>query len=152
MELDHTMSDMLAELVITNRCSTSSGTASVEARKPSPFGVVESVRRTYVVEALTLWRSSESEVRRVGECDTLKDAIETAQQVIDESLITWNYDGTTVEKLFTRYERFGEIPFIFVDTEDTMNVIGFNALNYAMKQCEMLCARCQGEPVLNVAS
>ena len=93
MELDHTMSDMLAELVISNRCSTSRGIASVEARKPSPFGVVESVRRTYVVEALTLWRSSESEVRRVGECDTLKDAIETAQQVIDESLITWNYDG-----------------------------------------------------------
>ena len=151
MELDHTMSDMLAELVITNRCSTSSGIASVEARKPSPFGVVESVRRTYVVEALTLWRSSESEVRRVGECDTLKDAIETAQQVIDESLTTWNYDGTTGEKLFTRYERFGERPFIFADSGNTINVIGFNALIYAMKQCELRCAGCQSEPALNAA-
>ena len=134
MELDNTMSDMLAELIIRKHCSTSGHSASFESRKPSPLGLVESVRRTYFVEALTLGHGSESEVRRVGECITLKDAIKTAQQVIDESLTTWNYDGTTVEKLFTRYERFGERPFIFADSDNTINVIGFNALIYAMKQ------------------
>jgi len=170
MELDNTMSDMLAELIIRKHCSTSGHSASFESREPSPFGFVESVRRdyvgesprtanatylevrrTYFVEALTLGHGSESEVRRVGECITLKDAIKAAQQVIDESLTTWNYDGTTVEKLFTRYERFGERPFIFADSDNTINVIGFNALIYAMKQCELRCAGCQSEPALNAA-
>jgi hypothetical protein len=96
---------------------------------------------TYFVEALSKGSSSEGNVRRVGECETLQDAIKTAQQVIDKSLIAWNYYGTTVEKLFSQYERFGEVPFIFVDNDDTMNVTGFNSLIYAMNRCEVLCAR-----------
>ena len=107
---------------------------------------------TYFVEALTMGHGSNSSVRRVGVCDTLKDAIKTAQQVVDKSLIAWNYYGTSVEKLFSQYERFGEVPFIFVDSEDTINVTGFNSLIYAMKQCEVLCARYQGEPAVNAAS
>jgi hypothetical protein len=107
---------------------------------------------TYFIEALTMGHGSDSNVRRVGECATLKDAISTAQQVIDKSLLAWNYYGTAVEKLFSQYERFGEVPFIFVDSEDTMNVVGFNSLIYAMKQCEVLCARSQGEPALNAGS
>ena len=107
---------------------------------------------TYFVEGLTNGHGGEGNVRRISECDTLKDAIRTAQQAIDKSLRAWNYYGTTVEELFSRYERFGEVPFIFVDSDDTMNVIGFSSLIYAMKQCEVLCTRNQAESALNAAS
>jgi hypothetical protein len=99
---------------------------------------------TYFVEGLTNGHGGEGNVRRIGECDTLEDAIRTSQQVIDKSLIAWNYYGMTVEELFSQYQRFGEVPFIFVDNEVTMNVTGFNSLLYAMKQCGVLCTRSEG--------
>jgi hypothetical protein len=106
---------------------------------------------TYYVEALNMRRHGESDVRRVGECVTLKDALKTAQQVIDESLIPWLHHEATVEELFYQYKRFGEVPFIFADDDEKLNLIGFNSLSYAMAQCEVLCARWRDEPALNAA-
>jgi len=101
----------------------------------------------YFVEGLTKVHGGEGYVRRIGECETLEGAIRTSQQVIDEFLIGRLQDGTTPTNLFTQYQNFGEVPFIFVDGDDTINVAGFNHFNYAMTRCFALCTRSETEDV-----
>jgi hypothetical protein len=94
----------------------------------------------YFVEGLSRVHSGEGCVRRIGECETLKAAVRTSQQVIDEFLIDRLQHCITAADLFTQYQNFGEVPFIFVNGGDTVNVTGFNHLNYAMARCLVLCA------------
>ena len=103
---------------------------------------------TYFVEALNLRCGGESNVHRIGECATLSDAIKTAREVIIKSLIAWNHPATTVDELFFQYKRSGELPLIFLENDDRINLIGFNSLSYAREQCEALCSDVQGESFL----
>ena len=100
---------------------------------------------TYFVEGLTNVHGGEGNVRRIAECETLEDAIRTSQQVVDEFLIARRDDGMTATDLFSEYRKFGEVPFIFVDGDVTVNVTGFNHLHYAMIRCGVLCTRSESE-------
>ena len=69
-----------------------------------------------------------------------EDAIKAAQQAIDEFL-TANYkNGMTDVDLFSEYQKFGEMPFIFSNDPATINVGGLNDVKYAMSSCVAICA------------
>ena len=57
MELDLNNADTLLELVIAERCSTCEHVASVELhREPSPFTLVEMLRRDHTVEVASQYK------------------------------------------------------------------------------------------------
>lgn len=93
----------------------------------------------YFVEGLTNVVGGEGTVRRIGEYETLEDAIRAAESIVDEFLIAKKRDGMTVADLFFQYQNFGEVPFIFCDGDRTMNVRKFNHFKYAMLRCEAIC-------------
>ena len=93
----------------------------------------------YIVEGLIKAGEGEGSVRRIAECNTLEDAISTAQQIVDNFLAAWHYNGRTAEELFSKYEQFGEVPIIFSDDESTINVTAFNHIQYAKMRCGLLC-------------
>ncbi len=101
---------------------------------------------TYYVEGLTNFHGGESNVRRIGEFETLEDAIRASERVIDEFLAAARENGMTIADLFFQYEKSGEVPFIFSDDARTINVRGFNHFKYAMNRCGELCARAENEP------
>ena len=100
---------------------------------------------TYFVEGLTNFHGGASNVRRIGEYETLEDAVRASKQVIDEFLNAKLQDGMTVADLFCQYQKFGEVPFIFCDDARTINVSGFNHFKYAMIRCSALCNRTESE-------
>jgi hypothetical protein len=100
---------------------------------------------TYFVEGLTILHGGESIVRRIGEYETLKDAVMRSQQVIDDFLIAKAQDGMTAADLFSQYQEFGEVPFIFSDDVITINRTGFNHFQYSMMRCRALCNRNEGK-------
>jgi hypothetical protein len=100
----------------------------------------------YFVEGLTNVHGGESNVRRIGEYETLEDAIRASEHVIDEFLIARIGNAMTAADLFVQYQKFCEVPFIFCDDAKTINVTGFNHFKYAMTRCSTLCARAQSEP------
>jgi hypothetical protein len=93
----------------------------------------------YFVEGLTNVHSGESDVRHIGEFETIEDAIRASQEVIDQFLAANLRNGITVADLFAQYQKFGEVPFIFSDGAKTMNVTGFNHFKYAMIRCIAIC-------------
>ena len=99
---------------------------------------------TYFVEGLVKRNSGEQEVRRVGEYETLEDAVRASEQVIDRYLLDLSASDMAAAELFSKFEDFGEVPFIFRDGDGTLNVIGFNYYSYAMIRCSSICARKKG--------
>jgi hypothetical protein len=93
----------------------------------------------YYVEALTNVHGGESNIRHVGEYDTLEEAIAASQSLIDNFLIGKAANQLTIAELFALYQDFGEVPFIFCDAERTLNVTGFNHFKYAIMRCTELC-------------
>ena len=100
----------------------------------------------YFVEGLTNMHGGESHVRRVGEYETLEEAIRASEQVIDAFLLASAKNGMTVVDLFAEYQKSGEVPFIFSDDAKTINVPGFNHFKYAMTRCAALCVSTSSEP------
>jgi hypothetical protein len=101
---------------------------------------------TYFVEGLTNVNGSASSVRRIGEYETLPDAIRVSERLIEEFLTANLESGMTVADLFSQYQNFGEFPFIFCDDARTINVSGFNHFRYAMEHCNALCTRNESAP------
>ena len=99
---------------------------------------------TYFVEGLVKRHSGEQEVRRIGEYETLEDAVRASEQVIDRYLLDLSGSEMAAAELFSKFEDFGEVPFIFRDGDGTLNVIGFNYYRYAMIRCGSICARKEG--------
>ncbi len=99
----------------------------------------------YFVEGLTNFHSGESNVRRIGVYATLKEAIRASEQVIEDFLLANHQYGMSIADLFTRYQKSGEVPFIFSDGERTINVTGFNHFNYALVRCGALCIEVKRE-------
>ena len=99
---------------------------------------------TYFVEGLVKRHSGEQEVRRIGEYETLEDAVRASEQVIDGYLLGISGSEMAAAELFSKFEDFGEVPFIFRDGDGTLNVIGFNYYKYAMTRCGSICARKKG--------
>lgn len=100
----------------------------------------------YVVEGLSNFHGGGSNVRRIGEYEAVEDAIKASKQVVDEFLIGKFEEGTTAAALFSLYQKFGEVPFIFRDDARTINVAGFNHFQYAMNRCSAICAQTASNP------
>lgn len=99
---------------------------------------------TYFVEGLIKRHTGEQEVRRIGEYETLEDAVTASEQVIDGYLLGMSEPEMAAADLFSKFEDFGEVPFIFRDGDGTLNVIGFNYYKYAMTRCGSICGRKEG--------
>ena len=96
---------------------------------------------TYFVEGLIKRHTGEQEVRCIGEYETLEDAVRELEQVIDGYLLGMSGPEMAAADLFSKFEDFGDVQFIFRDGDGTRNVIGFNFYKYAMIRCGSLCGR-----------
>lgn len=94
---------------------------------------------TFLVEGLTSSREVDEQVRRIGEYTRLDDAIDAARRTVDESLEREYAAGMSSERLFARYQSFGEVPVIFRDDDArTLNVSYFNHFEYALERCAQI--------------
>lgn len=90
----------------------------------------------YFVEGVFRAGLGDAQVERIGEYDNLADAIVAAKRTIDEFLHDQYREGISAGALFVRYQTVGQVPFIFSDSDTTINVPGFNHFEYAMRRCE----------------
>ena len=91
---------------------------------------------SYFVEGVTNIGIGDSRVVRIGEYDELEAAIAAAKKVVDVFLDGQYADCISAGALFVRYQKSGQVPFIFSDSEVTINVPDFNHFTYAMRRCE----------------
>jgi hypothetical protein len=94
---------------------------------------------TYYVEALGKRNEPQPSVRRIGEFETVPDAIAAAQRLIDAFLRQVYKPGVDAKALFALYQSKGEHPYIFRDDGNTFNVPGFNHTQYAMTRAGEIC-------------
>jgi hypothetical protein len=95
---------------------------------------------TYFVEGLSGHTEPETRVRRIGEYDSLPDAIAAAKRLVDGYLRREYKPGMEPRSLISRYQEQGEHPYIFRDDDTTFNVPGFNHLHYATARSSDVCA------------
>ena len=93
----------------------------------------------YLVEGVVNYLKPDSEVRRIGEFDTVEEAITTAQKIVDEFLSRSFKPGMDAKSLFSLYKRQGEYPFIFRDDDMSVNVPGFEHSHYAKDRAAEVC-------------
>lgn len=94
---------------------------------------------TFIVEVLNKHFEPKSQVRRIGEYDTKKEAIAAANSTIEESLRREFKPGMNAETLFSLYQKKGEYPVIFRDDDNTINVHGFSHILCAMACAQKIC-------------
>jgi hypothetical protein len=86
--------------------------------------------------------TDETERYALGEFPNLAQAIEAAQRIVDEYLLSAYQPGMTAAALYGSYTGFGEDPFIVaIPATDNGNL--FSAWDYAKRRCEELCAPAQ---------
>lgn len=95
---------------------------------------------TFFVEGLSEHHEPETKVRRVGEYDTLDDAVSSSKRIIDVFLRGAFRPGMESRALLARYQDKAEHPYIFRDDENTFNVPGFNHLHYATTRSSDICS------------
>jgi hypothetical protein len=95
---------------------------------------------TYMVEGLSGHDGPESKVRRIGEYDSLPQAIESAKRIVDVFLRKEFKPGMDPRMLLSRYQQLAEHPYIFRDDDKTFNVPGFNHLHYAGTRSAEICS------------
>ena len=78
-------------------------------------------------------------MRRIGEYQTVAEAIAVAQRTVDAFLRREHKPGMDAKALFSHYQAHGEYPFIFRDDDKTINVPGFNHAHYAMTRAAEIC-------------
>ena len=112
---------------------------------------------TFFVEQLN---TKSDEVKRVGETETLDDAIAIAKRIIDDYLERnrYFYDASadarfnaSADALYTSYQESGLMPCIFCDDGETLDDRNFDHLHYASLQCIRLCKGIQA-PASQAAS
>jgi len=96
---------------------------------------------TYFVEGVSKHFEPEQEVRRIGEYETLEEAIAVAKKTIEQSLRGEFKRGMSARKLYALYEERGEHMFIFQDEAGTFNVPGFDHADYARTLAAEICGR-----------
>ena len=94
----------------------------------------------YFVEGLSGHWEAEPKVRRIGEYETLEEAVASAKRIIDGFLRREYKSGTDSKTLLYRYKEAGEHPYIFRDDQNTLNVPGFTHLQYATTRCDDICS------------
>jgi hypothetical protein len=95
---------------------------------------------TFFVEGLSDHHEPETTVRRIGEYDSLDDAVSSSKRIIDVFLRGHFRPGMDAKALLTRYRDKGEHPYIFRDDDKTFNVAGFNHLHYASTRSADICS------------
>lgn len=100
---------------------------------------VREAAMAYFVVALSMMHEDQADVRHVGEYDDLDDAIKAAQGLIDAFLRAAHEAEMTLADLFAQYQQSSEMPFIFGDDVDAINVGGFNHFKYAINKCAEMC-------------
>lgn len=95
---------------------------------------------TFFVEGLSDHHEPETTVRRIGEYDTLDDAVSSSKRIIDVFLRGHFRPGMQPRALLTSYQDKGEHPYIFRDDDKTFNVPGFNHLHYAATRSTDICS------------
>lgn len=96
---------------------------------------------TFFLEGLSKYRDGDSQVRRLGEYQTLEEAIAASKRTIDEFLLREFKPGVTAAQLYAQYQGFGEVPCIFRDDGMTMSIPGFNHWQYATARCAEICGK-----------
>jgi len=94
---------------------------------------------TYFVEGVSKHGDPQPEVRRVGEYQTVAEAVAVAQNAIEQFLRGEFKRGMDATKLFSLYEERGEHMFIFQDEAKTFNVAGFDHTEYARTRAAEIC-------------
>lgn len=96
---------------------------------------------TFFVEGLSKYHDAESQVRRLGEYETLQESIAASKRIIDEFLLREFKPGMTSAQLYAQYQGFGEVPCIFRDDGMTMSIPGFNHWQYATSRSAEICGK-----------
>lgn len=96
---------------------------------------------TYFVEGVSKHLDPEPEVRRIGEYESLSEAVAVAQKAIAQFLRKEFKRGMSARKLYALYEEQGEHMFIFQDEAGTFNVPGFDHADYARTLAAEICGR-----------
>ena len=96
---------------------------------------------SFVVEGVNKNLEPKQQVRRIGEYETVEEAIAASKRTIDEFLKREVVAGMDAKTLFTHYQEQGEYPFIFRNENRTINVRGFSHAQYAMARATELCAK-----------
>jgi hypothetical protein len=107
-------------------------------REKAP-GKNQGASMTFFVEGVSKHLEPKTQVRRIGEYQTIAEAITVARGTIDEFLAKAVLPGMDAKALFTLYQSHGEYPFIFRDDDKTFNVPGFNHAHYAMTRAAEVC-------------
>jgi hypothetical protein len=94
---------------------------------------------TYFVEGVSKHLEPEPQVRRIGEYQTVAEAIAVAQKAIEQFLRAEFKRGMDAKKLLSLYEERGEHMFIFQDEAKTFNVPGFDHADYATTRTAEIC-------------
>ena len=95
---------------------------------------------TFFVEGLSGHTDAETKVRRIGEYDTMNDAIAAAKRLVDGFLRREHKPGMEPRSLLSKYQESGEHPYIFRNDDTTFNVPGFNHIHYATTRSGDICA------------
>ncbi len=95
----------------------------------------------FFVEGTSGGRLDDDSVRRIGTFDTREEAIACAKRTIDSFLLQQYRPDMLPRNLLSRYQMAGEHPTIFQDDDATMNVSGFNPLQYAQQRCLEFCGK-----------
>jgi hypothetical protein len=96
---------------------------------------------TYFVEGVSKHLEPEPQVRRIGEYETVAEAIAVAQKAIEQFLRGAFKRGMSAKRLYSLYEEQGEHTFIFQDEARTFNVPGFDHADYARTLAAEICGR-----------
>jgi len=96
---------------------------------------------TYFVEGVSKHLEPEPEVRRIGEYETVAEAVAVAKQAIEQFLRGEFKRGMSAKKLYALYEERGEHMFIFQDEAKTFNVPGFDHADCARTLTAEICGR-----------
>ena len=96
---------------------------------------------TYFVEGVSKHHEPEPEVRRIGDYESLAEAIAVAQKAIAQFLRKEFKRGMSAKKLYALYEEQGEHMFIFQDEAGTFNVPGFDHAHCARDLAAEICGR-----------
>jgi hypothetical protein len=94
---------------------------------------------TFFVEGVSKHAEPKTQVRRIGEYESVAEAVVVAKRTIDDFLRRETRPGMDGKALFALYQVHGEYPFIFRDDDKTFNVPGFNHAHYAMTRAAELC-------------
>lgn len=94
---------------------------------------------TFLVEGLSKHLEPQQQLRRIGEYETVAEAIAVAQATVDAFLRREFKAGMDAKALYSLYQAQGECPFIFRDDNSTVNVPGFNHVHYAMTRAAEIC-------------